>query len=48
MEILPVGPGFAAELRGVTLADIAADDAAYKERAPRSRSIQSLSFAARM
>ena len=31
MEIVPLGPGFAAELRGVTLAEIAADDAAYKE-----------------
>jgi alpha-ketoglutarate-dependent 2,4-dichlorophenoxyacetate dioxygenase len=30
MEIIPLGPGFAAELRGVTLAEIAADDAAYK------------------
>src|SRR5215470_965119 len=30
MEILPLGPGFAAELRGVTLVDIAADDAAYR------------------
>jgi alpha-ketoglutarate-dependent taurine dioxygenase len=29
MEIVPLGPGFAAELRGVTLADVAADDAAY-------------------
>ena len=29
MEIVPLGPGFAAELRGVTLAEIAADDAAY-------------------
>ena len=29
MEVVPLGPGFAAELRGVTLADIAADDAAY-------------------
>jgi len=29
MEIIPLGPGFAAELRGVTLAEIAADDAAY-------------------
>jgi alpha-ketoglutarate-dependent 2,4-dichlorophenoxyacetate dioxygenase len=29
MEILPLGPGFAAELRGVTLADVASDDAAY-------------------
>jgi len=28
MDIVP-GPGFAAELRGVTLADTAADDAAY-------------------
>jgi len=30
MEIVPLGPGFAAELRGVTLAEIAADAAAYK------------------
>jgi alpha-ketoglutarate-dependent 2,4-dichlorophenoxyacetate dioxygenase len=29
MEIFPLGPGFAAELRGVTLAEIAADDVAY-------------------
>ena len=29
METVPVGPGFAAELRGVTLADVANDDAAY-------------------
>src|SRR5437660_10073792 len=29
MDIIPLGPGFAAELRGVTLARIAADDAAY-------------------
>src|ERR1700733_8077094 len=29
MEIVPLGPGFAAELCGVTLADIAADDAVY-------------------
>src|ERR1700756_4029460 len=31
MEIVPLGPGFAAELRGVTLDDVAAGDAAYKE-----------------
>ena len=31
MEIVPLGPGFAAELRGLTLAEIAADTAAYKE-----------------
>jgi alpha-ketoglutarate-dependent 2,4-dichlorophenoxyacetate dioxygenase len=31
MQIVPLGPGFAAELRGVTLADVAASDAAYKE-----------------
>jgi len=31
MDIIPLGPGFAAELRGVTLADVAADAAAYKE-----------------
>ena len=29
MEILPLGPGFAAELRGVTLREVEADDAAY-------------------
>ena len=31
METVSLGPGFAAELRGVTLADVAADDSAYKE-----------------
>src|SRR5438128_793767 len=31
MEIIPLGAGFAAELRGVALADIAADDSAYPE-----------------
>jgi alpha-ketoglutarate-dependent 2,4-dichlorophenoxyacetate dioxygenase len=31
MEIIPLGAGFAAELRGTTLATIAADDAAYAE-----------------
>src|SRR4051812_35543103 len=29
MEILPLGPGFAAELRNVTLREVDADDAAY-------------------
>lgn len=29
MDVIPMGPGFAAELRGVTLSDIASDDAAY-------------------
>jgi alpha-ketoglutarate-dependent 2,4-dichlorophenoxyacetate dioxygenase len=29
MDVVPLGPGFAAELRGVTLADVAMDDAAY-------------------
>ena len=29
MDIIPLGPGFAAELRGVTLADAATDDTAY-------------------
>jgi len=29
MEILPLGPGFAAELRGITLSDVTVDDAAY-------------------
>jgi len=31
MDILPLGPGFGAELRGITLADVAADDAAYAD-----------------
>jgi alpha-ketoglutarate-dependent 2,4-dichlorophenoxyacetate dioxygenase len=30
MEIILLGPGFAAEVRGVTLAEVAANDAAYK------------------
>ena len=29
MDVIPLGPGFAAELRGVTLADVASDDTAY-------------------
>jgi len=29
MDVVPLGPGFAAELRGVTLADVASDDAAH-------------------
>lgn len=29
MEIIPLGPGFGAELRGVTLAGVASDDTAY-------------------
>ncbi|MGN6572242.1 MAG: TauD/TfdA dioxygenase family protein [Pseudolabrys sp.] len=31
MQIVPVGPGFAAEVRGVTLADVANDDAVYAQ-----------------
>jgi alpha-ketoglutarate-dependent 2,4-dichlorophenoxyacetate dioxygenase len=31
MEIIPLGPGFAAELRGVTLADVAAKTAVYNQ-----------------
>jgi alpha-ketoglutarate-dependent 2,4-dichlorophenoxyacetate dioxygenase len=31
MEAIQVGPGFAAEMRGVTLADVTNDDAAYAE-----------------
>src|SRR5215831_8685263 len=31
MEIIPLRAGFSAELRGVTLADVAAHDAAYQE-----------------
>jgi alpha-ketoglutarate-dependent 2,4-dichlorophenoxyacetate dioxygenase len=30
MDVVPLGPGFAAELHGVTLADVAADDAVYR------------------
>lgn len=30
MELVPLGPAFAAELRGLTLAEIAENDAAYK------------------
>jgi alpha-ketoglutarate-dependent 2,4-dichlorophenoxyacetate dioxygenase len=29
MDVVPLGPGFGAELRGITLADVASDDAAY-------------------
>ncbi len=29
MDVVPLGPGFAAEVRGVTLADVASDDTAY-------------------
>jgi alpha-ketoglutarate-dependent 2,4-dichlorophenoxyacetate dioxygenase len=29
MQVVPLGPGFAAEFRGMSLADVAADDAAY-------------------
>src|SRR6516225_9094747 len=29
MHIVPLGPGFGAELRGISLADVALDDAAY-------------------
>jgi alpha-ketoglutarate-dependent 2,4-dichlorophenoxyacetate dioxygenase len=29
MDVVPLGPAFAAELRGVTLADVASDDTAY-------------------
>ena len=30
LQIVPIGPGFAAELQGVTLADVAHSDAAYQ------------------
>jgi len=35
VEIIPLGPGLRRRARGVTLADIAADDAAYKGHARR-------------
>jgi hypothetical protein len=47
MEIVPLGRGFAAELRGITLDDVAADDAAYAAPAPPSRTIRFWCFAAR-
>ena len=31
MQMIPLAPGFAAELRGVTLAQIAADDTLYND-----------------
>src|SRR5262245_480254 len=31
METLALGPGFAAELRGVTLSEVASDDGAYRK-----------------
>src|SRR5262245_2536711 len=31
MHVVPLGPGFAAELRGVRLSEVAAEDAAYRE-----------------
>ena len=31
MEIVPLGPGFGAELRGVGIADVAADEDAYRQ-----------------
>jgi len=41
MDVVPLGPGFAAELRGVTLADVASDDAAYSAAARLLRNIRS-------
>jgi alpha-ketoglutarate-dependent 2,4-dichlorophenoxyacetate dioxygenase len=31
MQTIPIGPGFGAEVRGVTIQDVANDDAAYKD-----------------
>ena len=39
MDVVPLGPGFAAELRGVTLADVASDDAAYAAAVPRGAGV---------
>lgn len=30
MEVVPLGPGFAAELRGIDLIDVVSSDAAYR------------------
>ena len=37
MEVIPLGPGFAAELRGITLVDVASNDAAYAAHARLSK-----------
>ena len=37
MEIIPLGPGFAAELRGVTLAEVAAKPPSTTRSVPLSR-----------
>ena len=47
MDIVPLGPGFAAELRGVTLAESPPTTPHTRRRARRSRSIPSWCFAAR-
>ena len=38
MEVVPLGPGFAAELRGVDLIDVASSDLAYHTNGLKSRS----------
>jgi hypothetical protein len=45
MKLVKLGPGFAAELRGVTLADVANDNAVYKAR--RLKGIRFWCFATR-
>ncbi len=38
MGVVPLGPGFAAEVRGVTVADVVSDDTAHAAmRAPSSQ-----------
>ena len=48
MELVPLRPGFAAELRGVDLIDVVSSDAAYLAVRELSRSTPLSSFAIRM
>ena len=41
MEVVPLGPGFATELRGVDLIDVVSSDAAYRAVREALRSIPS-------
>jgi len=47
MDVVPLGPEFAAELRGVTLKDVASDDAAYAATRTALRNIPFWCCAAR-
>ena len=48
MDVIPLGPGFGAEIRGVTLTDVSGSDAAYAAvRAAFEETIPSWCFATR-